>query len=245
MIEPIFKNTVTLITGASRGIGLATAQRIALRGGHVIGLARHRPDDKFPGDFYTADLANEQSTADDLSAITRAFDVNHLVNNAGKSTTSLIEETSSSEFNEIIQINMRAPMQCLQACLPAMTKNRYGRVVNISSRAGLGMLRRTAYAGAKSGIIGMSKTWALELGHLGITVNAVAPGPIETELFKKNNPRSEAQEAAFLAKIPVRRLGTPEDVANTITFLLSPETGFMTGQVLYTCGGLTIGAATS
>jgi NAD(P)-dependent dehydrogenase (short-subunit alcohol dehydrogenase family) len=89
----------------------------------------------------------------------------------------------------------------------------------------------------------MTKTWALELGIRGITVNAVAPGPIETEMYRKNNPLSPQQMTDFLARIPVRRLGTPEDVANTVTFLLSPETGFMTGQVLYTCGGLTVGAA--
>ncbi len=243
MFEPIFKNTVTLITGASRGIGLACAQRIAQRGGHVIGLARRPFDREFPGDFYTADLADETSTAEALALITQKFSIDHLVNNAGKSTTSLLEETNSTEFNEIIQINMRAPMQCLQACLPSMTKKGFGRVVNISSRASLGMLRRTAYAGAKSGVIGMTKTWALELGSRGITVNAVAPGPIETEMYRKNNPLSPQQMTDFLARIPVRRLGTPEDVANTVTFLLSPETGFMTGQVLYTCGGLTVGAA--
>ncbi|PHY05648.1 MAG: short-chain dehydrogenase [Alcaligenaceae bacterium] len=241
--EPIFKNTVTLITGASRGIGLACARRIALRGGHVVGLARTPFEGEFPGDFYTADLADEQSTAQALSAITQKFSVDHLVNNAGKSTTSLLEETSSSEFNEIIQINMRAPLQCLQACVVSMTQKGYGRVVNLSSRASLGMLRRSAYAGAKSGVIGMTKTWALELGCRGITVNAVAPGPIQTEMYKKNNPLTPQQMADFLARIPVRRLGTPEDVANAVTFLLSPDSGFMTGQVLYTCGGLTVGAA--
>jgi NAD(P)-dependent dehydrogenase (short-subunit alcohol dehydrogenase family) len=130
MFEPIFKNTVTLITGASRGIGLACAQRIAQRGGHVIGLARSPFDGEFPGDFYTADLADEASTAEALALITQKFAIDHLVNNAGKSTTSLLEETNSTEFNEIIQINMRAPMQCLQACLPSMTKKGFGRVIN-------------------------------------------------------------------------------------------------------------------
>jgi NAD(P)-dependent dehydrogenase (short-subunit alcohol dehydrogenase family) len=139
----------------------------------------------------------------------------------------------------------KAPMQILQACLPAMTRKGYGRVVNISSRAALGMIKRTAYAGAKSGIVGMTKTWALELGPRGITVNAIAPGPIATELYKKNNPMTPDQEQKVIARIPVRRIGTPEDVANAIEFFLSPASGFITGQVLYTCGGLSVGAASS
>lgn len=243
MSELKFQNTVTLITGASKGIGLAAAHLIYQHGGHVIGLARQQPETIFPGDFFTVDLADEQDTESVLTHITKLFDVDHLVNNAGKTTSSLLEETTTKEFNEILQINMRAPMQCLQACLPAMSKRGYGRVVNISSRAGLGMVRRTAYAGAKSGIVGMTRTWALELGPRGITVNAVAPGPIATELYKKNNPMSLEQAENFISKIPVRRLGTPADVANAIAFFLAPESGFVTGQVLYTCGGLSVGAA--
>ncbi len=242
MSENEFKNTVTLITGASKGIGLATAHLIHKNGGHVIGLARQKPD-SFPGEFFSVDLIDEAETADVLARIIQNNEIDHLVNNAGKTTSSLLEQTSSKEFNDIIQINMRAPMQILQACLPAMTRKGYGRVVNISSRAALGMLKRTAYAGAKSGIVGMTKTWALELGPRGITVNAIAPGPIATELYKKNNPMTPEQAAEVIARIPVRRLGTPEDVARSIAFFLSPDAGFVTGQVLYTCGGLSVGAA--
>ena len=242
MSEQEFKNTVTLITGASKGIGLATAHLIHKNGGHVIGLARQKPD-SFPGEFFSVDLIDEAETADVLGRIMQNNEIDNLVNNAGKTTSSLLEQTSSKEFNDIIQINMRAPMQILQACLPAMTRKGYGRVVNISSRAALGMLKRTAYAGAKSGIVGMTKTWALELGPRGITVNAIAPGPIATELYKKNNPMTPEQAAEVIARIPVRRLGTPEDVARSIAFFLSPDAGFVTGQVLYTCGGLSVGAA--
>ena len=244
MSKQKFKNTVSLITGASKGIGLAAAHLIHANGGHVIGLAREKPAD-FPGDFMCVDLIDEMDTAQVLERITNQYEIDHLVNNAGKTTSSLLEQTSSKEFNDIIQINMRAPMQILQACLPAMTRKGYGRVVNISSRAALGMIKRTAYAGAKSGIVGMTKTWALELGPRGITVNAIAPGPIATELYKKNNPMTPDQEQKVIARIPVRRIGTPEDVANAIEFFLSPASGFITGQVLYTCGGLSVGAASS
>jgi NAD(P)-dependent dehydrogenase (short-subunit alcohol dehydrogenase family) len=177
-----------------------------------------------------------------LAQITAQFEVDHLVNNAGKTTSSLLTQTTSKEFDEILQINMRAPMQCLQACLPSMVRKGRGRVVNISSRAALGMVKRTAYAGAKSGLIGMTRTWALELGAQGITVNAVAPGPVATELYLKNNPMSPEAREAFASRIPLKRVGTPEDIAGAITYLLSDDASFVTGQVLYVCGGLSIGA---
>ncbi len=237
-----FAGTVTLITGASKGIGLATAQRIAKEGGTVIGIARSAVDVNFPGPFFTADLISELETAKVLAQITEQFEIDHLVNNAGKTTSSLLTQTSSKEFEEILQINMRAPMQCLQACLPAMVRKGRGRVVNISSRAALGMVKRTAYAGAKSGLIGMTRTWALELGAQGITVNAVAPGPVATELYLKNNPMSPEARDAFASRIPLKRVGTPEEIAGAITYFLSDDASFVTGQVLYVCGGLSIGA---
>jgi NAD(P)-dependent dehydrogenase (short-subunit alcohol dehydrogenase family) len=237
-----FAGTVTLITGASKGIGLATAQRIAKDGGTVIGIARSAVDVNFPGPFFTADLILESETAQVLAQITEQFEIDQLVNNAGKTTSSLLTQTTSKEFEEILQINMRAPMQCLQACLPSMVRNGRGRVVNISSRAALGMVKRTAYAGAKSGLIGMTRTWALELGAQGITVNAVAPGPVATELYLKNNPMSPEAREAFTSRIPLKRVGTPEEIAGAITYFLSDDASFVTGQVLYVCGGLSIGA---
>ena len=134
-----FTGTTTLITGASKGIGLATAQRIARDGGEVIGIARSAAESDFPGKFFTANLASATETEDVLKLITAEFEIDHLVNNAGKTTSSLLTETSIDEFDEILQINMRTPMQCVQACLPAMLRKGRGRVVNISSRAALGM----------------------------------------------------------------------------------------------------------
>jgi 3-oxoacyl-[acyl-carrier protein] reductase len=234
---------ITLITGANRGIGRATAERLARDGHHVIGLARRPPSDNFPGDFFAVDLADVRESAEVLAQITTSYEIDHVVNNAGLTTSSTLQDTSPEELDRILAINLRAPMQCVQACLPSMMREGRGAIVNIASRAALGMVRRTAYAGAKSGLIGFTRTWALELGLHGITVNAVAPGPVLTDLYKDNNPMDKEAERRLIERIPLRRLGRPEDIAGTIAFFLSEDARFVTGQVLYACGGLSVGTA--
>lgn len=232
-----------LVTGASRGIGLAVAQRFHLDGHHVIGLARSAADGAFPGTLKRVDLSDTRATAEVLKEVVDEFEIDSVVNNAGLTTSSTLEETSIDELDQILAVNVRAPLQCVQACLPSMIRSGRGAIVNIASRAVLGMPRRTSYAAAKSGLIGFTRTWALELGKHGITVNAVAPGPVQTELYRNNNPMTPAQRAALEGRIPLRRLGEPEDIAGTIAFFLSGDARFVTGQVLYACGGLSIGAA--
>jgi NAD(P)-dependent dehydrogenase (short-subunit alcohol dehydrogenase family) len=134
-------------------------------------------------------------------------------------------------------------MQCVQALLPGMKEAKFGRIVNMSSRAALGKELRTAYAASKAGLQGMARVWALELGQYGITANAVGPGPVRTELFERGNPPDSPRTQAIINAVPVRRIGLPEDVAHSVSFLLDARSGFVTGQVLYVCGGLTIGAA--
>lgn len=232
-----------LITGASRGIGLAIAQRLHQDGHHVIGLARSAPDGAFPGTFKSVDLADTQATQQVMQEVAASFEVDSVVNNAGLTTSSTLGETSVEELDRILAVNVRAPLLVVQACLPALIRSGRGAIVNIASRAVLGMPRRTAYAAAKSGLIGYTRTWALELGKHGITVNAIAPGPVQTELYRNNNPMTPEQRAELEQRIPLRRLGEPEDIAGTIAFFLSKDSRFITGQVLYACGGLSIGAA--
>lgn len=140
-------------------------------------------------------------------------------------------------------LNVRCAMQCVQAVLPGMKDQGFGRIVNMASRTVLGKELRTAYAGSKAGLVAMAKVWALELGKYGITANAIGPGPIMTELWKKGNPLDSDKTKAIIKSVAVGRLGEPKDVANAASFLLDKRTGFVTGQVLYVCGGLTISSA--
>ena len=128
-----------------------------------------------------------------------------------------------------------------QACLAGMRARRWGRIVNLGSRAALGKEGRTGYAATKAGILGLTRTWALELARDGITVNAVAPGPIATEMFAAHNPPGAAATEAIIGQIPVGRVGRPEEVAAAIAYFLREDAGFVTGQTLYVCGGLSVG----
>ena len=231
-----------LITGASKGIGRAIANRMSQEGHTVIGIARGKPDGDFPGEFFSADLAQQHETQDVLNEITQRYQIDCLVNNAGRTTSSSVLDTTPAELNEIVQINLLAPMLCAQACIPHMIAKGKGRIVNIASRAVLGMLNRTAYAATKNGLIGFTKTWALELGPKGITVNTVAPGPILTELYINNNPKDSGNIESLEKRIPLRHVGKPEDVAGAVRFFLSEDAAFVTGQTLFVCGGLSVGS---
>jgi NAD(P)-dependent dehydrogenase (short-subunit alcohol dehydrogenase family) len=180
--------SATLITGASRGIGRALADKLAADGETVVGLSRRRPAEGFPGDYYEADLADQEALAEALAAMTAAHSVTRVVNNAGALAAAELSGTTLDGFNTEIAVNLRAALQCVQACLPEMRKRETGRIVNIATRAILGRVKRTGYAAAKMGLVGFTRTWALELAPFGITVNAIAPGPIATEMFLTNMP---------------------------------------------------------
>lgn len=232
-----------LITGASKGIGRALSVRLADAGHHVVGLARH-PDPTFPGDLVAVDLADSAATRrvlDDIAQWQRSVD--GVVNNVGLVVPQRLGEIGLEDLAAVLDLNLRVAVQTAQMALPAMRRVGWGRIVNISSLTVLGVPERTAYAAAKAGLISFTRSWALELATAGVTVNAVAPGPIETELFRANNPPGSAGESRYLAAVPMRRLGRPEEVAAAISFLLSEEASFITGQTLFVDGGASVGKA--
>ena len=229
-----------LITGGGAGIGAATAARCRAEGWEPVVI--DRVVDHLPGAIQ-ADLSDPADTARALDLALAGGPITRLVNNVGVVVPASVEQQTLAEFDLAMSLNLRCALQCLQALLPGMKAAGFGRVVNMSSRAALGKELRTAYAASKAGLIGMTRVWALELGPLGITANAIGPGPIRTELFERANPPDSPRTKAIVAAVPVRRLGTPEDVAHAAVWLLDARSGFVTGQVLYVCGGMTVSVA--
>lgn len=235
-----------VVTGASRGIGLATARLLSDCGFSVAGLARRMPDEGFPGAFFTADLSDEAATAEVCARVAERFEVDGVVNNLGFNVLEPVGDVDLEHFRKVIDLNLRTTIQITQAFLPGMRARRYGRIVNISSRGALGRPLRTSYGAAKAGVIGLTRTWALELAESGITANVVSPGPTETEMFRKNNlegPEGEENRRRFLADVPMRRFGQPAEIAHAIAFFLDRRASFVTGQVLHVCGGSSVGVA--
>ncbi|NES67344.1 MAG: SDR family oxidoreductase [Okeania sp. SIO2D1] len=231
---------ITLITGASRGIGFSTAEYLAKKGHLVIGLARHVPEKPFPGEFFTVNLSDRHGTTEILANLTKQFSFDGVVNNVGIVHPQPLEEVTLDNFEAVIDLNLRVAIQTVQAVVPSMKAKKWGRIVNISSIAALGAQDRTSYTIAKAGMISLARTWALELVKSGITVNVVAPGRIETEIGRRIFPTGSEEEKRLIAGIPMRRAGKPSEVAAAIGFFFSEEAGYITGQTLFVDGGCSI-----
>jgi NAD(P)-dependent dehydrogenase (short-subunit alcohol dehydrogenase family) len=232
-----------VVTGASGGIGAAIAKTMLDRGYRVISLALDKPDWSHPQlDACVVDLLDAKATEAAAADIVRQHRVTHIVHNAGVIRPNAVERVTAGDIAALAQLHLGAALILANAALPQMKQAGFGRIVLISSRAALGASGRTAYSATKAGIIGMGRTWALELAPFGITVNMVAPGPVRgTHMFHEIIPAGSEREAALAAAIPMRRLGRPEDVANAVLFFAGREAGFVTGQVLYVCGGASVG----
>ncbi len=237
------KGTV-LITGGSRGIGRAVIRRMIDDGFDVLHFSRTAPSSLFEREvFESVDLSDPKQTKEAIGDWVRKKDILHLVNNAGMIRAAPLEQVSLEDVNEMVALNMVAPMLLTQAVVPTMRAHQYGRIVNIGSRAALGKEGRTVYGGTKAGLVGMTRTWALELAADGITVNVIAPGPIATELYEASNPADSSQTQKLVASIPVKRVGKPQEVAHAVAMLMDERAGFITGQLIYVCGGASVGQA--
>lgn len=217
------KGRVALITGASRGIGAATAELFKKAGARVLTPSRSE-----------LDLSDNSSIERYISSVEDSIDI--LVNNAGINFLAGLEELDQEVLGQTLQVNLVAPLILTQLVAKKMKANRYGRVVNISSIwSVVAKERRLAYAASKSAMNGVTRTLAIELGEHGILVNAIAPGYVNTELTSQNNSPEQIQ--LISNSIPLHRLAEPEEIAEMAAFLCSEKNSYMTGQVLVIDGG--------
>jgi 3-oxoacyl-[acyl-carrier protein] reductase len=237
------ERNVAIVTGGSTGIGAEICRRMIAQGYETISLALRRPDwsDKHLHAI-EVDLTDAKATAEVAADLASRFEVTHVVHNAGAIRPALLPDVKPEDLTALTQLHLGAALALVQAVLPGMKANNFGRIVLMSSRGALGLQTRSAYSATKAGMIGLGRTWALELAPHGITVNMVAPGPIGgTEMFHEIVPAHSERERALAQSIPVRRVGTPADVANAVMFFAARESSFVTGQVLYVCGGASVG----
>jgi 3-oxoacyl-[acyl-carrier protein] reductase len=241
-------NKVAVVTGGRRGIGRAIAELLAQRGADVlIGDCAEDPTKGTAAEIATAtgrrvvarciDVANSQSVKEFFdSAIEQFGHVDILVNNAGITRDGLLVRMNDEDWDSVLDVNLKGAFNCCRAIARQMMKQRYGRIVNITSVVGLaGNAGQANYASSKAGLIGLTKSLAKELGQRNITVNAVAPGFVTTALTDVLS--QELKEAAIKAT-PLGRTGTPEDIARAVAFLVSDDAAFITGQVLAVDGGM-------
>ncbi|MDK2798406.1 MAG: 3-oxoacyl-[acyl-carrier protein] reductase [Clostridiales bacterium] len=242
------KIKTAIVTGGSRGIGRAIALKLGMNGINVVINYMSSSDEaektaeEIIGNggnaiIYKADVRNYAEVDDMLKTTLEKFGtIDILINNAGITRDTLLMKMKDQDWDDVIDINLKGAFNCIKAATRPMMKQREGKIINISSVVGvMGNAGQANYCASKAGLIGLTKSTAKELAARGITCNAVAPGFIETDMTEK---LSETIKEQYLKNIPLRRLGTPDDVANVVAFLVSDNANYITGQVFHIDGGL-------
>lgn len=244
----MLKGKVALVTGASRGIGKAIALALAENGAAVavnyssseasaLEVAEIIRKNGGRAEIFKARVNVESEVEEMFTAVEKSLGpVDILINNAGITKDNLLMRMKTEEWDSVIDVNLKGAFLCTRRAVKGMMKNRYGKIINISSVVGFaGNAGQFNYSATKAGIIGMTKSAALECASRGIRVNAVAPGFIETDMTAS---LSDDVKAAYMEKIPLKSLGKPEDIANAVVYLASPLSDYMTGQTLHLNGGM-------
>lgn len=244
----MLKNKCAIVTGASRGIGKAIAKKLASLGANIVLNYRSNEEEALKVQkelldmgvevfLYRCDISDSKAVEEMIKEAKEKFGaIDIMINNAGINRDSLILRMKDQDFDSVIDVNLKGVFNCLRGITPIMIRQKFGKIVNLSSVIGIvGNAGQVNYAASKAGVIGMTKSLAKEIGSRGITVNAVAPGFINTDMTESltEKVKEEAKK-----NIPLKRLGSPEDVANIVAFLVSEDASYITGQVINVDGGM-------
>ena len=243
------RDRIALVTGAASGIGAATARRFA-REGATVAINDAKPEglDAVAGEIRAAgakalvlpgDVTKKADCERIVQDVTRTFGrLDILINNAGINRDAMAAKMTEEQWDAVLSVNLKGTFLCAQAALPGMRERAWGRVVNTSSIGSLGNIGQANYAASKAGVIGLTKTLALEYAKYGVTVNAIAPGPVMTAMLAGV---PETIRERIIAQVPVGRIASPDEIAGVHVFLASDDAAFITGQVIFADGGMSVG----